>query len=249
MKNSQITNNKPQDFLILEKKLGVCFQNKKILEQALVHRSYLNEQKKPGLKQNERLEFLGDAVLELIVTNHLYHHYSNSEGDLTAWRSALVNTKTLAKIAENFSLENFIFLSRGERKDIQNDYKSKQSLLADTFEAILGAIYIDQGYETAKQFIEKHLIPSLDGIIKSGTYKDPKSLFQEKSQEKFSITPTYNILDEWGPDHAKNFRVGVYLDDRLVAEGEGLSKKEAQEKAAQKALEKEFSEIIPPPTI
>ncbi len=226
----------------LEKKLNIQFKDKSLLKQALVHRSYLNEQKEPDLKQNERLEFLGDAVLELIITDYLYHHYQNPEGELTSWRAAIVNTKSLAIIAEKFSLENFIFLSKGEKKDIQTDNKSRQSLLADTFEAILGAIYLDQGYQTAKNFIEKNLIGKLKEIIKSGAYKDPKSLFQEKAQEKFGITPIYNVLEEWGPDHAKQFRIGAYLNDKLIAEGIGPSKKEAQELAAQKALKKEFGE-------
>lgn len=233
--------NNQQKFLpTLEKKLDIQFKDKSLLERALIHRSYLNEQKGSNLQQNERLEFLGDAVLELIITDYLYHNYQNPEGDLTAWRSAIVNTKSLAIAAESFTLEKFIFLSRGERKDIQTDEKSKQSLLADTFEAVLGAIYLDQGYKIAKNFIEKHLIGRLKEIIKSGIYKDPKSLFQEKTQEKLGVTPVYNVLEEWGPDHAKQFRVGAYLDDKLICDGVGPSKKEAQEDAAQKALEKEF---------
>ena len=232
-----------QDLLSkLEKKLGVQFNDLSLLKRALTHRSYLNEQKEPNLQQNERLEFLGDAVLELITTDYLYHHYQNQEGELTSWRAAVVNTKSLAEVAETFSLEKFIFLSKGERRDIQTDEKSKQSLLADTFEAVLGAIYLDQGYQIARKFVEENLVDKLKEIIKNGSYRDPKSLFQEKAQEKFGITPSYNVLDEWGPDHAKQFKVGLYLDNRLVSEGVGPSKKEAQESAAQKALEKEFGE-------
>jgi len=223
-----------KDFSLLEKKLGVKFKNKDLLIQAFVHRSYLNENPDFPLSHNERLEFLGDAVLELVVTEYLYQHYpQKNEGELTTWRAALVNAKMLYKIASQLGFNEFLLLSKGEAKE---KGKARQFILANTFEAFIGSLYLDKGYKECQKFIKKHLIPELKEIIKKKLFKDAKSLFQEKAQEKVGITPTYQILKEWGPDHAKHFLAGVYLKEKLIAKGEGSSKQEAEESAAQKAL-------------
>lgn len=217
----------------LEKSIGVKFKNQDLLQQALIHRSYLNENPDFHLKDNERLEFLGDAVLEMAVTEHLYSNYPNPEGELTNWRAALVNAKMLAKVASRLGVNNHLLLSRGEKKDTG---RARQYILADAFEALIGAIFLDQGYDKASKFIEENILKELPKIISQKLYKDPKSDFQEKSQERVGITPTYEVLKEWGPDHAKNFIVGLYLGEELVAQGQGASKQEAQEKAAEEAL-------------
>jgi ribonuclease-3 len=222
-----------QDHSELENKLGVKFKNKDHLIQAFVHRSYLNENPDFYLDQNERLEFLGDAVLELVVTEYLYKNYRNPEGELTNWRAALVNAQTLSKIAKNLGFEDYLLLSRGEAKDTG---KARQYILANAFEAFLGSLYLDQGYEECRKFIENYLIKELPAILKEGSHRDAKSFFQEQAQEKAKITPSYQVLKEWGPDHAKSFIVGVFLDKEKVAEGEGLSKQEAEEAAARKGL-------------
>src|SRR3989344_5916572 len=223
-----------KDFSLFEKKMGLSFKNKDLLTQAFVHRSYLNENPKFALPQNERLEFLGDAVLELVVTEYLYKEYpEKAEGELTNWRAALVNAKMLTLVAERSGFNDFLLLSRGETKELG---KARQYILANTFEAFIGALYLDAGYEAADKFIKKHLIINLPEIIKSGSYKDAKSQFQEQAQEKNGITPAYKIIKEWGPDHKKKFTVGVFLDNDLVAEGEGYSKQEAEEEAAKTAL-------------
>ncbi len=219
----------------LEQKLGVKFKKKDLLQQALIHRSYLNEHPKFRLDHNERLEFLGDAVLELVVTEQLFHKYPNPEGELTNWRAALVNAKMLAKIARGLGINDFLLLSRGEAKDIG---RARQYLLANALEAIIGAIYLDQGLKQTADFIKNYILKELPQILEEKLYQDPKSVFQEKAQEKAGITPTYEVLKEWGPDHAKHFVVGVFLEKELVAQGEGLSKQIAQEEAAKKALEK-----------
>lgn len=222
------------DFSILEKKIGLKFKNKDLLTQAFVHRSYLNENPDFHLDQNERLEFLGDAVLELVVTEDLYKRYPDkSEGELTNWRAALVNSKMLAKVAEDVGLNDFLLLSRGEGKEVG---KARQYILANSFEALVGSIYLDLGYEAAEKFIKKYLIVNLEDIIKTGSYKDSKSHFQEEAQEMVGLTPIYKVIKEWGPDHKKNFTVGVYLGKELVAEGQGSSKQEAEEEAAKEAL-------------
>jgi len=222
----------------LEQKLGVTFKNKDFLHQALIHRSYLNEHPKFRLDHNERLEFLGDAVLELVVTDNLFHKYPNPEGELTNWRAALVNAKMLAKIAKGLGINDFLLLSRGEAKDIG---RARQYLLANALEAIIGAIYLDQGLKVTASFVKNYILNELPQILAKKLYQDPKSVFQEKAQEKAGITPTYEVLKEWGPDHAKHFVVGVFLEKELVAQGEGLSKQIAQEEAAKKALkEKEW---------
>ncbi|OIO45786.1 ribonuclease III [bacterium (Candidatus Gribaldobacteria) CG23_combo_of_CG06-09_8_20_14_all_37_87_8] len=223
-----------KDFSELEQKLNISFKNKKLLQQAFCHRSYLNENPSFPLDHNERLEFLGDAVLELAVTEYLYNKYPNPEGEMTNWRAALVNSQSLAKLAGELDFSEFLLLSKGEAKDRG---KARQYILANTLEAFLGAFYLDQGFEKPREFIEKHLIKGLPQILKEGSYKDAKSLFQEKSQEKVSITPSYRVVKEWGPDHAKSFVVGVYLDKEKVAEGEGSSKQEAEVAAAQNGLE------------
>jgi len=224
-----------KDFAILEKKLGLKFKNKDLLQQAFTHRSYLNENPDFKLKHNERLEFLGDAVIELIVTEHLYKEYpEKTEGDLTNWRAALVNAKMLTSVAEDLGFNDFLLLSRGEGKELG---KARAYILANTFEAFLGAFYLDSGYKPCDEFIKKHLMKNLLGIIKDGSYKDAKSKFQEEAQERVSVTPSYKVIRESGPDHEKSFVVGVYLDTELVAEGQGLSKREAEEAAAGLALD------------
>jgi len=223
-----------KNFSLFEKKLGFNFSDKNLLQQAFVHRSYLNENPELGLEQNERLEFLGDAVLELVVTEYLYNQYpEKAEGELTNWRAALVNAKMLTKVAEELGFNDFLLLSRGETKELG---KARQYILANTFEALIGALYLDQGYKVADEFIKKYLIKNLPEIITSGTYKDSKSQFQEQAQEKDGITPSYKIMKEWGPDHKKKFVVGVFLGEVLITEGEGYSKQEAEEAAAKAAL-------------
>lgn len=219
----------------LEKKLKVTFKNRDFLKSALVHRSYLNEHKDFALDHNERLEFLGDAVLELIVTDYLYHHYQEAEGVLTNWRSSLVNRDQLAKASENLGLYDWLHMSRGEAKD--KNKKARSYILANTFEAVTGAIYLDQGYQVAEVFVKENLITNLKAIIADKSYIDAKTNFQEKAQEFVGITPSYRVIDQSGPDHNKRFIVGVYLEKELVAEGEGFSKQEAQTDAAGKALQ------------
>ncbi|MEK7629195.1 MAG: ribonuclease III [Patescibacteria group bacterium] len=219
----------------LEHKLGVVFKDKNLLKQALIHRSWLNENPESGLENNERLEFLGDAVLELVVTEYLYKKYKNPEGELTNWRAALVNYVNLSEVAGVLEFNDFLLLSKGEAKDMG---RARQVILANTMEAIIGAIYLDHGYETVAKFINKNILCDLEKIIKSKSYKDSKSLFQEQSQEKFGITPNYKVLNETGPDHDKVFEVGVYLNEDMVGKGSGPSKQEAEQKAAESALEK-----------
>ena len=223
-----------KDFSLLEKKLGIKFKNKDLLKQAFVHRSYLNENPGLGLEQNERLEFLGDAVLELIITEYLYKKYTEkAEGELTNWRASLVNAKMLALVAEELGFNDFLLLSRGESKEIG---KARQYILANTFEAFIGAAYLDSGYEIVEGFIEKYLLVKLPNIIQNKLYKDSKSHFQEEAQERDGVTPIYKVIKEWGPDHKKKFTVGVFLNENLIAEGEGYSKQEAEEEAAKEAL-------------
>ena len=219
----------------LEKNLDVSFSDQNFLKTAIIHRSYLNEHKEVKLEHNERLEFLGDAVLELITTEYLFLKYSNPEGELTNWRASLVNAKMLAKVADELNLEPFIKMSKGEAQD-QNP-KARNYILANATEALIGAIYLDMGWETVKEFVTKHLLVKLPHILKNKLYMDAKSHFQELAQEKVGITPSYRVLSESGPDHAKDFVIGVYLDDELVAEGNGTSKQEAQMDAARRALE------------
>ncbi|MDP2641152.1 MAG: ribonuclease III [Candidatus Yanofskybacteria bacterium] len=223
-----------KDFSLLEQKLGFNFQNKDLLVQAFAHRSYLNENPAFHLSHNERLEFLGDAVLELVVTERLYRDYPNqTEGELTSWRAALVNTRMLSQVARELDLNEFLLLSRGEQKETG---KAREYILANTMEALIGSLYMDQGLESCRAFIEQNILGHLPEILEQRLFQDGKSLFQELAQEKVSITPSYAVLKEWGPDHAKHFRTGVYLGDELAGEGEGSSKQEAEEEAARDAL-------------
>ena len=225
------------DLTKLEKRLEIVFQNKDLIKQALVHRSYLNEHPDFPLGHNERLEFLGDAVLEIVVTEFLYLNFpSTPEGDLTNWRASLVNAKMLYKIAAELNIEECLYLSKGETRD--KNKKSRQFILANAVEAIIGATYLDQGIDTAKKFILKNVVTKLDDILKNQKYLDPKSRLQEKAQEQKGITPHYQILDEVGPDHAKIFTVGLYLGEDLVITGKGSSKQEAQVEAAAAGLKK-----------
>ena len=216
--------------------LKVSFTNDALLEQAFIHRSYINENPRTGFSHNERLEFLGDAVLELVVTEYLYSKFpQHNEGDLTAYRSALVNAVTLGQIAKDLHFNDMLKLSKGEAKDIT---RARSSILADAYEAFVGALYLDQGYNASKDFIAHSLLVKTDEIIKKGLYKDAKSFVQEKSQERFGVTPSYKVLREEGPDHDKIFSVGIYFGDSMIAEGEGKSKQEAETKAARNALDK-----------
>lgn len=222
------------DFTEFEKKTGLDFIDKELLKQAFVHRSYINENKASGLSHNERLEFLGDAVLELVITDFLYKKYTDKpEGDLTAYRSALVNADTCAGIAIGLGMGEYLLLSKGESKDIG---RARQYILANALEALIGAIYIDRGLEKAKDFIEKNFTPLIDEIISAGSHVDAKSLFQEKAQEFDGVTPSYRTVKESGPDHEKKFTVGVYVGKELVATGEGESKQDAEQFAAREAL-------------
>ena len=222
------------DFKELQKKLGIKFKNEDLLKQAFIHRSYLNENPAFNLGHNERLEFLGDAVLELAVTDYLFKNYpALAEGEMTNLRAALVNTQMLSKVADGLNFSDYLYLSRGEAKEVG---RGRQYILANTLEAFIGAVYIDGNYKSAKDFILRVLIPSLDGIIKNKLWRDSKSLFQEAAQERVSITPTYEVLEESGPDHDKIFKIGVYLGKEMVASGSGSSKSEAQQKAAEEAL-------------
>jgi ribonuclease-3 len=216
-----------------QQEIGVEFKNKALLERAFIHRSYLNEHPKLGLEHNERIEFLGDAVLELIVTDFLYRTYPNPEGDLTNWRSALVKTESLAAVASELGLARFFKLSRGEAK---GNSRSHGLISANSVEALIGAIYLDQGYEAADKFITKYIISRLTHILEVGSWIDPKSKFQEMAQDRYGLTPNYRVLSEEGPDHDKVFSVGVFVGDRLCGQGQGSSKQAAQQVAAAIAL-------------
>lgn len=223
-----------KNFSTLEEKIGVAFHHPEFLVQAFVHRSYLNEHRDFPLGHNERLEFLGDAVLELVVTEFLFGQYTNPEGELTNWRAALVNAKMLASIAYEIGMEPYLFLSHGESKDAGT--KARDYIMANTIEALIGAMYLDSGYTIVQQFITRWVIVKLPFVLEHGLYMDAKSRFQETAQELLGITPTYRVLGEEGPDHAKEFRVGVFLDKELIASGLGTSKQEAQTEAAEAAI-------------
>jgi ribonuclease-3 len=216
--------------------LGLNFKNDSVLEQVFIHRSYINEHRSLGLSHNERLEFLGDAVLELAVTEYLFANFDRPEGEMTAWRSALVKGESLSAEAKKIGMEKYLKVSRGEAK---NTGKARDLILANAFEALLGAIYTDLGYEVARAFVEKRIVYKLDDILENKHFIDAKSRLQELSQEKFSITPTYDTVSENGPDHNKKFVVAVYIGKRKIAEGEGNSKQRAQVSAAAVALELE----------
>lgn len=224
-----------KNFLEFEKKIGINFNNKNLLKEAFTHRSYINENRKCSWPHNERLEFLGDAVLELVVTDYLFYKYPESaEGELTSYRAALVNTQSISEGAELWGMNEYLLLSKGEAKDVG---KARHYILANSFEAMIGAIYLDQGYETTQDFIAKSLFHKTDEIVKKELWKDSKSRFQEKAQEVEGITPAYSIIKEVGPDHDKQFTVGVFLEEELIVEDTGMSKQEAEQRAAQKALE------------
>jgi len=221
------------DLSPLEQELGYKFKNSDLLVQSLTHRSYLNEN--PGFKldHNERLEFLGDAVLELVVTDHLYHHYNLPEGELTNLRAAVVRGETLSLVAHELRLEKFLLLSKGEAKDTG---KARNYILANAVEAVIGALYLDGGYVAARQLINRVIISRLEKVVAAGLHIDNKSRFQELAQEKFHLTPNYKVLNETGLDHAKQFTVGVFVGSKKMGEGTGTSKQEAQQHAAKEAL-------------
>jgi len=217
----------------IEKKIGTKFKNPDLLENAIVHRSYLNENPDFPLPSNERLEFLGDAVLEQVVSNYIYHNFPElPEGELTALRASLVRTESLADEARRLGLGEELLLSKGEETSGGRD---NPYLLANTFEAVVGAIYLDQGIEMSQDFIQRELLYKTQQSLKAGT-KDPKSKFQELTQAKFGVTPNYKVIKEWGQPHEKQFLSGVYIKRKKVGEGKGRNKKEAEEEAAKKAL-------------
>ncbi len=218
----------------LEEMLGVKIKDEDLFTSAFTHRSYLNEHRSFPLPHNERLEFLGDAVLELISTEHLYRNYDHSEGELTNFRSALVNYKMLSDIAKKIGIEQFLQMSRGEAKDTG---RARQVILANAIEALIGALYLDQGHESTKAFVEKYILVELPEIISGKKYVDPKSKLQELVQERRGVTPTYNVISESGPDHNKTFVVGAYIHHNEIGRGEGPSKQEAEVSAASNALE------------
>lgn len=223
------------DFSIFEEKTGIKFKDKNLLKQAFIHRSYINENPSIGFSHNERLEFLGDAVLELIVTDYLYKKYpSSSEGELTAFRSALVNAIIISDVASKIEMNDFLLLSKGEAKDIG---KARQYILANTYEAYVGALYLDRGYDKAEEFVTNTLLPYTEEIVSKKLWRDAKSLVQEKAQEYNGVTPSYKVLHESGPDHDKHFTVGIFFGGGLIAEGKGKSKQEAEQAAAMSALQ------------
>ncbi len=220
----------------LEKRIGVVFKNKDLLIEALTHRSYLNEYPKWHLPHNERLEYLGDAVLELVVSEDLFNRFPKQpEGRLTVLRAALVNYQILAKVAESIALDDFILMSRGEKKDTG---RAREVILANAMESLIGAIYLDQDLKKIKSFIERFVMKNLDEVLKTGSYKDAKSELQEIVQEKLKITPTYRVLGESGPAHQRIFKMGVYFGEKLIADGTGAAKQDAELEAARNALKK-----------
>ncbi len=226
---------KEKDFAPFEQSLGITFTNKDILKHAFIHRSYINENPKSGLEHNERLEFLGDAVIELVVTDYLFRNYpTNHEGDLTAYRSALVNAVIMGEVAGALGMNDYLLLSKGEQKDTG---RARQTILANTYESFVGALYLDQGYDVCDTFVKQTLLVKLDDIIKNKSWKDPKSRIQEEAQDRVGVTPSYKVVAETGPDHDKNFTIGIFFGEKKIAEGKGRSKQEAEQAAAQNALE------------
>lgn len=213
--------------------LGLEFADITLLILAFTHRSYVNEHKKTAPAHNERLEFLGDAVLELVVTEHLYTHFSEPEGILTNWRSALVRTESISAAASRYGFEPLLRLSRGEKRGTD---RARAQILANTFEAVVGAIYLDKGYEAAKDFITRSILSTFEQILETGSWMDPKSHLQEQSQSREGFTPIYRVLQEEGPDHDKTFTVGVFINNELRGKGTGPSKQIGQQKAAEAAL-------------
>lgn len=234
MTKTELMNNINFEYKTVEKKIGVTFDNKELLLTAFTHRSYLNEHRSVK-EHNERLEFLGDAVLELITTEHLYLTYLDPEGVLTNWRSAVVKTESISEAAKELGFEEHLRLSRGEKKGTK---RARQIILANSFEAVIGAIYLDKGYEVAKSFIEKNLLVKLPTIIETKAYIDPKSRFQELAQERDGVTPNYKVIGEEGPDHEKIFTIGAFIGEKLMGEGKGASKQAAEQVAAADALKK-----------
>jgi ribonuclease III len=225
---------KDTDFGKFEEKIGLKFNDSDLLKQAFTHRSFLNEHKALKGKHNERLEFLGDAVLELVITDYLYNKYpEKNEGDLTSIRSALVNATACAEVAKKLEFNDFLLLSKGEAKDVG---RARQYILANALEAVIGAIYVDLGYDKAKGFIMEHMAPMTPQIVKEELWVDAKSKFQEKAQDMESVTPSYKTIKETGPDHDKKFTVAVFLGNEVVAEGSGDSKQDAEQSAARRAL-------------
>ena len=221
-------------FSDFEKKIKVFFKDKDLLKQSFTHRSYINENPKTSLSHNERLEFLGDAVLELIVTDFLYKKYPHhTEGKLTTLRSALVNAVIISEVASKIGMNDYLLLSKGEAKDFG---KARQYILANTYEAFIGAMYLDQGYCVVDKFVTDTLLPKTEEIVNKKLWRDAKSLAQEKAQEFVSVTPLYKVLNQSGPDHDKRFTVGIYFGMDLIAEGKGQSKQEAEQNAALNAL-------------
>ncbi|MBR3220267.1 ribonuclease III [Candidatus Saccharibacteria bacterium] len=229
----QATINQYQTFA--REQLGFEFKQPELLITALTHRSYVNEHKKQHLEHNERLEYLGDAVLELVVTDFLYRNFKEPEGTLTSWRSALVRTESIGAAGEELGYSSLVRLSKGEQNGSD---RAKAVILADCFEAVVGATYLDQGYETAKSIIEKHILTRFDEIIKQETWRDPKSHLQELTQKVDGSTPVYRTLKDEGPDHNKTFTVGVYVGNHLMGTGVGHSKQEAQGNAALEAIKR-----------
>ncbi len=222
------------DFFKFEAKINHPFRNKSLLEQAFTHRSYLNENRSVKREHNERLEFLGDAVLELVVTEFLYAKYPEKpEGELTSIRAALVNTQSISDAGQRLGMNDYLLLSRGEAKDTG---RARMIILANVFEALIGAIYLDAGYDVAREFIATQLFFKTEEVVAKRLWQDSKSRFQEIAQEKAGVTPTYQLLDQSGPDHSKQFVVGAFIGDEKVATGEGRSKQEAEQDAAQKSL-------------
>lgn len=226
-----------EKFAEFENKIGVQFRDRAVLREAFTHRSYINETREKGLDHNERLEFLGDAVVELAVTDFLYKKYPKSnEGELTSYRAALVNAVTLGNLGIDLGMEEFLLLSKGEAKD--KGTKARQIILANAFEALVGAIYLDLGYDAVDAFLKTHLLGKTEEIVKKELWRDAKSFFQEEAQEHVGITPSYRVISEEGPDHDKDFNVGVYLNDELVGQGTGKSKQDAEQGAAADGLKK-----------
>jgi len=225
-----------KDFTPFEQSLGIVFNDKTLIQRAFTHRSFINENPKSGLEHNERLEFLGDAVIELIVTDYLFRNFpTHNEGELTAYRSALVNAIIMGEVATELNMNDYLLLSKGEAKDTG---RARQTILANTYESFVGSLYLDQGYEPCKKFIIDSLIPRLEEIIKMKSWKDAKSQVQEEAQERLGLTPAYKVVGESGPDHDKYFTIGIFFGEQKIAEGKGKSKQEAQQTAALAALEK-----------
>jgi ribonuclease-3 len=224
------------DFTKVQEILKTKLENENLFKISFTHRSYLNEHPEYTNESNERLEFLGDAVLQLLSSEFLYNHYKKSpEGDLTNFRSSVVCTPSIAAEARRLGYGEMLLLSNGEES---TGGREREYILANTFEAVLGALYIEKGLDVCKEFVERELLYKVEGVINEEEYKDAKSVFQESAQDRYGVTPQYKILDSWGPDHEKIFRVGVYLDKDLWGEGQGKSKQKAEQDAAEKALEK-----------